>query len=517
MSETLSNTKRIAKNTFALYARTLVNLVVSLYTSRVVLATLGIEDYGIYGVVGGITGMLSFLNAAQSGATSRYISFDLGKKNENRLKETFGSALLVHIGIALIVALLAETVGVWFLHHKLIIPEGRMNAAEWLLQISIISSAIGVIQTPFISLIIAYEKMNIYAYIEMLYVFMKLGIVYLLLIGNFDKLILYSILILAVVIIIFLIYLLYCFSQFHETRGKLLWGKDTIQSLLTFSGFNLFGNMGSVVNLQGTNFAINMVFGVAYNAAAGIASTVSGAVEGFASNIITAFRPQITKDYAREDFSSFEEFLDLAIKVILSIYCIVAIPVILEIDKLLDLWLAEVPVCTGIFCRFMLVNILFCTLRYIINIGIHATARVKVISLFTGTLQILNPFVIWILYKRGMGVEYTYLSIIFVNIILSGISFYLLHKYAPKVRVGHLVASSVKTIMVCLMSMAISFFIIRFIPSTIYRIVLTLLISFICILALSWCISLDNKQKTQVAAFIKSRIKNANDEENPHS
>ena len=502
----MSNSKRIAKNTIALYARMLVNLIVSLYTSRVVLAILGISDYGIYGVVGGITGMLSFLNAAQSGATSRYITFELGKKDENRLKETFGSALMVHIGISLIVALLAETVGVWFLHHKLIIPEGRMNAAEWLLQISIISSVIGVIQTPFVSLIIAHEKMDIYAYIEMLHVFMKLGIVYLLLIGNFDKLILYSLLILAVVIIIFLIYLLYCFSQFQETKGKLLWRNDTVKSLLSFSGFNLFGNMGSVVNLQGTNFAINMVFGVAYNAAAGIASTVSGAVEGFASNIITAFRPQITKDYAREDYSSFEEFLDLAIKVILSIYCIVAVPVILEIDRVLDLWLEEVPVCAGIFCRFMLVNILFCTLRYIITIGIHATARVKVISLLTGALQMLNPFVIWLLYKWGMGVEYTYLSIVFVNIILSGIDFYLLHQYVPQVRVRHLVVSSFKTIMVCFISMAISFIIIRLIPSTIYRIFLTVFISFICIITLSWFVSLDMKQKSQVKAFIISRI-----------
>ena len=492
-----------------MYARMLVNLVVSLYTSRVVLATLGISDYGIYGVVGGITGMLSFLNAAQSGATSRYITFELGRKEGNRLKETFGSALIVHIGIALIVALLAETVGVWFLHHKLVIPEGRMNAAEWLLQISIISSVIGVIQTPFVSLIIAHEKMDIYAYIEMLHVFMKLGIVYLLLIGNFDKLILYSILLLAVVLIIFLIYILYSFSQFHEARGKLLWQNDTIKSLLSFSGFNLFGNMGSVVNLQGTNFAINMVFGVAYNAAASIASTVSGAIEGFASNIITAFRPQITKDYAREDYRSFEAFLDLAIKVILSIYCIVAIPAILEIDKVLDLWLEEVPVCAGIFCRFMLVNIFFCTLRYIITIGIHATARVKVISLFTGTLHMLNPFVIWLLYKYGMGVEYTYLSIVFVNIILSGIDFYLLHQYVPQVRVSHLVVSSFRTIIVCLLSMFISYTIIQVIPSSIYRIVLTTFVSFICILALSWFISLDNKQKIQVGAFIKSRIQNS--------
>ena len=507
MPEKSSNTKRIAKNTIALYARMLVNLVVSLYTSRVVLATLGIEDYGIYGVVGGITGMLSFLNAAQSGATSRFITFELGKKSGSRLSETFSSAVLVHLGIALFVILIAETVGVWFLHHKLVIPEGRMGAAEWLLQISILSAFIGIIQTPFVALIIAHEKMDIYAYVEMLHVFLKLGIVYMLLIGNMDKLILYSILLLAVALIVFTIYLLFCLAKFPESKISLKGDKGIIKSLLSFSGFNLFGNMGSIVNLQGTNFAINMVFGVAYNAAAGVASTVSGAVEGFASNIITAFRPQITKDYAGENYQSFESFMDLAIKVILSIYCVVAIPAILEIDKVLSLWLEEVPVCASVFCRFMLVNIFFCTLRYIITIGIHATARVKVISLFTGTLQMINPFLIYFLYKNGMGVEYTYASIVFINIVLCGIDFYLLSSYIPQIKASKLVVSTLKTILVCALSMAIAYVVIRLFDSSILRILLTIFVAFISIMSLSWLLCLDKKQKEQVGSFVKNHIK----------
>lgn len=486
----------------ALYVRMLLNMVVSLYTSRVVLATLGVEDYGIYGVVGGVVGMFSFLNAAQSGATSRFITFELGRGEKGRLNETFVSTKIVHIGIALIVVLLAETIGIWFLNHKLVIPDGRMTAARWLLQLSLVSTFLNILQTPYNAAIIAHEKMDVYAYVEMLHVFLKLGIVYLLVIGHFDKLILYSVLLLSVSVIIILIYRIYCRHHFAETRARFVWKKDILKSLLSFSGFNLFGNMGSIVNLQGTNFVVNIFYGVVYNAAVGIASTVAGTVEGFASNVMTAFRPQITKDYARKDYSSFESYIDLAIKVILAIYCIVAIPAFIEINKVLALWLKEVPTCSAIFCRFMLVNIFFTTLRYIITIGIHATARVKVISLFTGLLQILNPFVIWLLFSKGMEVKYTYLTIIIVNVILCGIDFYLLHQYVPQVNINKLVRSAILILFVCAMSLMVSFGAIHFFDQTILRILLTVLVSAVCTLSLTWLLCLNRSQRQTIIGYV---------------
>ncbi len=507
MATTLSNNKRIAKNTVALYIRMLLGLVVSLYTSRVVLATLGVEDFGVYGVVGGVVGMFAFLNAAQKGATSRFITFELGRGEKGCLNDTFVSARIVHICIALLVVLLVETVGVWFLNNKLVIPEGRMYAAHWVLQLSILTTFLGIVQTPYGALIIAHEKMGIYAYVELLHVFLKLGIVYLLVIGDFDKLILYAILHAAVSIIILLIYRVYCIRHFPETRARFVWKKDILKSLLSFSGYNLFGNMGGIVNLQGTNFVVNIFYGVAYNAAVGIASTVSGAVEGFASNVMTAFRPQITKDYAREDYTSFESYLELAIKTILAVYCIVAIPAFIEIDKVLSIWLKEVPICSAVFCRFMLINIFFVTMRYIITIGIHATARVKVISLFTGALQMLNPFVIWLLFARGMDAKYTYMTIVFVNMILCGIDFYLLHQYVPQLNINKLVRSAILILFVCAMSLMVSSAAIHFLDQTVLRILLTVLVSAVCTLSLTWLLCLNSSQRQTIMGYVRKTFK----------
>ena len=507
MAENVSNNKRIAKNTVALYVRMLLGMVVSLFTSRVVLATLGVEDFGVYGVVGGVVGMFSFLNAAQKGATSRFITYELGRGEKGHLNETFVSAKIIHIVIGILVVILLETIGVWFLNNKLVIPEGRMYAARWILHLSVLTSFLGIIQTPYGSLIIAYEKMSVYAYVELFYVFLKLGIVYLLVIGNFDKLILYSILHTVVSLIILLIYRIYCYRHFPATHARFVWKKDILKSLLSFSGYNLFGNIGRIVNLQGTNFVVNIFFGVVYNAAVGIASTVSGAVEGFATNVMTAFRPQITKDYAREDYDSFESYLELAIKTILAIYCIVAIPAFIEIDKVLSIWLKEVPTCSAIFCRFMLVNIFFSTLRYIITIGIHATARVKVISLFTGILHILNPFVIWFLFTQGMEVKYTYLTIIIVNVILCGIDLYLLHQYVPQLNTKKLVWSSILILIVCVMSLVISSFVVHFLDQTIYRILLTVLVSALCTLSLTWLLCLNTSQRQTVIGYVHRTFK----------
>lgn len=502
-----SNKKRIAKNTGALYVRMLLGMVVALYTSRVVLATLGVEDFGVYGVVGGVVGMFSFLNAAQKGATSRFITFELGRGEKGHLNETFVSARIVHIGIALLVVLLVETIGVWFLNNKLVIPEGRMYAAHWVLQLSILTTFLGIVQSPYGALIIAHEKMGIYAYVELLYVFLKLGIVYLLVIGHFDKLILYAILHAVVSVLILVIYRIYCIRHFPETRARFVWRKDILKSLLSFSGYNLFGNIGGIVNLQGTNFVVNIFFGVVYNAAVGIASTVSGAIEGFASNVMTAFRPQITKDYAREDYDSFESYLELAIKTILAVYCIVAIPAFIEIDKVLSIWLKEVPTCSAIFCRCMLVKIYFSTLRHIITIGIHATARVKVISLFTGILNTLNPFVIWLLFYQGMDVKYAYVTVIIVNIILCGIDLYLLHQYVPQLNINRLVRSAILILFVCATSLIVSSGAIHFFDQTIFRIVLTVLISAVCTLSLTWLLCMNASQRQTIIGYVRRTFK----------
>ena len=243
-NQTSENNKRIAKNAVFLYARMLLSIIVSLYTSRIVLQTLGVEDYGIYGVVGGVVSMFTFLNSAMSGATSRYLTFEMGKGNESRLKETFSTAFIIHIGIAVAIFIIAETVGLWILCNKMVIPEGRMLAAHVVYQCSVIGMFFTITQVPYSAVIVAHEKMDIYAYVELLNVGLKLAIVYALLVLNWDKLIIYSILMLLVSISISLIYRFYCNRHYKESHLSLALNKQIMKPMLNFSTWNMLAECG---------------------------------------------------------------------------------------------------------------------------------------------------------------------------------------------------------------------------------------------------------------------------------
>lgn len=466
MEDNQSSNKRIAKNTIMLYVRMLLSIVVSLYTSRVVLQTLGVEDYGIYGVVGGVVAMFSFLNAAMSGATSRFLTFEMGKAkvNDNQnsaqltltsqpseltpLQKTFSSAMIIHVGIALTVFLLAITIGLWFLNNKLVIPNGRMTAAYWVYVCSILGMFVSVTQVPYNAAIIAHEKMDVYAYVELLHVFLKLGVVYMLCIGNFDKLILYAFLMLAVSIIVAMTYRIYCLRHYEETHFHWIIDKTTLKSIMSFSIYNLLGNMGSVVNTQGTAFVINMFFGVVLNASASIATTISGTVTGFASNIMVAFRPPITKAYAQEDIQQFQTLLFWAIKAILLVYAFIALPVGFAVQELLFLWLVEVPDYADVFCQLLLISIYFEILRYVIIIGIHAIGRVKLVSLSTGITFCVNPFIIYILFKYDCTPEYAYVSIIGINSFLATLDMFILKYNEHRISLRHLVLTTINVVAV---------------------------------------------------------------------
>ena len=244
-------------------------MAVTLYTSRVVLQVLGVEDFGIYNVVGGIVAIFSFLNASMSGATTRFLMYDMGENNKDKLRITFNSALLIHIAIALLIILIAETVGLWFLKTQLVIPADRMNAAVWVYQFSILSTVVSVTQVPYNACIIAHEKMDVYAYVEILNVILKLLIVFLLVAGDFDKLIFYALLIFLVSTIIACIYRLYCVRHFDESKLLYQLHFENVKPMLSFSGWDLYGNMSTVARTQGINMLLNMFFGPLLNAASG--------------------------------------------------------------------------------------------------------------------------------------------------------------------------------------------------------------------------------------------------------
>ena len=500
-----TSNKRIAKNALMLYIRMFISMVVGLYTSRVVLATLGVEDYGIYGVVGGVVAMLGFLNASMAGATSRFLTFELGRGDQKRLEETFSSALIVHIGIALIVLIVAETVGLWFLCNKLVIPEGRMLAALWVYQCSIACAMLGIIQAPYNACIIAHEKMNFYAYVEILNVSLKLLIVYLLVIGNFDKLILYAILHFAVTVVILLIFRFYCIKNFKETKFHFIWKKDILKPLLSFSGWNLYGNLGGMVQQQGTNFVINFFFGVVLNAAMSVGLTVANTVNQFGTNVMVAFRPQIIKNYSQGNKEGMKNLTILAIKVIMFIYCLVAVPVFVEAENLLKIWLVEVPDHTVVFCRLFLISIFFETIRYVLIIDIHATGNVKWVSFFSGTLFLLAPFVTYLLLRLGISVNSAITTIIVCNILLCMINTYLIKHYV-KIPVSSYAATILRVILTSALALFLAEYIKSIIPSIRINIITNTLIGVSLVTFAYFALCFDKVQRKYAINLVKNKL-----------
>lgn len=517
MSQDISNKKRIAKNTVMLYIRMLLSTIVSLYTSRVVLQTLGVEDFGIYGVVGGVVSMFSFLNSAMSGATSRFLTFEIGKQNNTSqnlaqasltpLQKTFSSAMIIHVCIAIIVSILSCTIGLWFLSHKLVIPENRMIAAYWVFLCSILGMFVNVTQVPYTAAIIAHEKLDVYAYVEIINVFLKLGIVYLLVIGQFDKLILYAILSLVVNIIIVLIYRVYCLKSYDETHFHWVVDKPLLKSITSFSAYNLFSNFGWVVNNQGTNFLINMFFGVSLNAASSIANTISGVVNGFAANIMTAFRPPITKAYASGDTTNFESLINWAIKIILIIYSLVAIPVILTMDRLLQLWLVEVPPFAGTFCQLMLISLYGEIFKQLIVIGIHASGRVRSSSIMSSIMYCVNPLIIYICFRFHLPASSAYISAIFMHLLIGLIDTFILKQKVRSINVNSFLKSFASVVIVVIVSVLLYSMTpdVR-VDNVLLSIAIDSLKIIFILMCLSYVIVLDSQQRKHIHCIIKNKL-----------
>ena len=502
-----SNSRRIAKNALMLYIRMFLSMIVGLYTSRVVLNTLGVEDYGIYGVVGGVVGMMGFLNASMSGATSRFITFELGKGNIQRLKDTFSSALIVHIGIALIVLIVAETVGLWFLNNKLVIPENRMYAAHWVYQLSILSAMLGITQVPYNACIIAHERMGVYAYIEILNVSLKLLIVYLLLIGDFDKLILYAILTLAVSIIVMMITRIYCIRKFSECHFHWVWNKEILKPLLSFSGWDLYGNMCVTARQQGTTFLINMFFGVALNAAASIATTISGVASRFGFTVVQAFRPQIIKQYAKGNIAEMQHLMGNTITFSTLVFGCVSIPIIFEANYLLFLWLGIVPQYSVIFCQIILLINIIDLNNYIINTATHASGYIKGISIISGTIYLICVPILYILYKYGLDPYWAYITQFISMIVIIIIDILIVKNLIPLFSLRIALITFIKNVLYLFVVSVCIYFISHLMPESLLRLCISSISSLLLTTGiLYWCV-FDQSMRHQVNNKIVSIFK----------
>ena len=426
------NNRRIARNAIMLSIRMVIVAIVGLYTSRIVLKTLGIEDYGLYGLVGGIVGIVSFLNGAMGGATSRFITYEIGTGNSANLKKVFSTSFCIHVFIAGLAIIIAETVGLWFLYNKLIIPDGKMFAANIVFQLSVISMAISFTQIPYSAMIIAHERMNIYAYFEIINVILKLGIVYILLLVDSRKLILYAFLMFGVSLISALFYRWYCIRNFKESRLNFNIDKQIAKRMLTFSGYDLYGNMSVMVYLQGLPIILNMFLGVVANAASSLGTTVAGVVKGFAWSVSSAFTPQITKQYAAGNIANMESVMCRSILFTTLTFAMCALPFFVETERVLYLWLGQVPEYSVVFLRLIMIVTIIDYITMSNNRGIHATGNIRSLSLISGSFYLVCPFIAYIFMKTG-GPAYTpYAVNAIMLIIVSCIGFILLKRQIQK-------------------------------------------------------------------------------------
>jgi len=506
MRDNSSSNKRIAKNTLLLYARMLLLLVVSLYTSRIVLATLGVEDYGLYNVVGGIVTMFTFLNAAMGNSSHRYITFALGKGDEKELQEVVGTTCLIHWTIAIIIFILSETIGLWFLNNKMVIPESRMVAAQWVYQFSIIACMVAIISVPYNAMIIAHEKMGAFALIAILDAVLKLLIVYLIQVAGSDKLILYAALILGVNVLNRLIYQIYCKHHFEEAKHIKLKRYPQLKSMSSFAGWSLIGNLAFVCYTQGLNILLNMFFGPAVNAARGVAVQVQGAIKGFVTNFQTAVTPQIIKSYSQGNYQRLHTLVYSSSKFsFFMLYCMV-LPISLEAKTLLGLWLEDVPDYAVVFTVLILWIMLIEPLSNPIDKANQATGTIRNYQIVEGGSLLLIVPISYIVLKNG-GEPYAVFIVQFIVMAVVQILrlFLICHKIKMSIR-DYVLNVLVKVALVAFVSAIIPVLCFVTLPQSILSFFVVILISVISVLLCSYFLGLTVNERCMVNRKIDALI-----------
>lgn len=463
----MSSNRRIAKNTVFLYMRMVISILISLYTSRIILQVLGVDNYGVYGVVGGVVGALGFLNASMSGATSRFITFELRDGNEKRLNETFCSAMIIHMAIALVVAIISETVGLWFLNTKLVIPAETKFTANCVYQLSILSAMISITQIPYTASIIAHENMDIYAYLEILNVSLKLAIVFLLQLLPGNKLLIYAVLVVVVSAIVAFTYRFYAYKHFEECKFRWTINRELIKPMLKFSFSDVYGNLCGMSFYQGTSFIINIFFGVAVNAGNSIANTVAGILTGLSGNVTTAYRPHIIKQYAAGDFSGMSISLKNGSMVVMLLSALICIPAFIYMPLIIETWLGEEPPYAVIFCRLLIIYCMMGQTNAYLIMAIHASGNIKWLSFGGGTLYLLTLPAMYIVFKCGFPPYAAYIVHLVDRVLIILLNVLLVRNLIPGLSLRMFVANNLKTAFAIIICFTGCFFLSRIIPYTI--------------------------------------------------
>ena len=427
--ETTSINKQIAKNTVALYFRTFITMIVGIYTSRILMDALGIEDYGINAVVGGIIGMSTLITATMQQAISRYLTFSLGKGEIQKSKTIFSTAINAQILISVIAVFALEIVGVWFLNRQANIPDGRMYAANWLLQCSIVLFVFSLVGSPFSALIVAHEHMGVYAYTSVIDAVLKLSLCYILIAFDGDRLILYGELNVLISVCMFAFYSWYCKKRFQEAHYSIkLFDRSLLKELTVFSGWNLFSQVSWTLNTQGISMLINVFFGVLFNAAQGVAMVVNGCIEKFVSSFTVAFQPQIIKTYAAKEYDICYRLVNRGCRYSWMLMLLFVVPVYIEADELLSIWLVEVPEFASVFLRFILFYSISLKLSDPLHMLIQANGKIERYTIHTCILGIIVFPATWLLYKYGAPVWSTYIVSIVIRFLIPIFRLYHLHR-----------------------------------------------------------------------------------------
>ena len=480
INDNSTNNKRIAKNTILLYARMLFLMIVSLYTSRVILNTLGVEDYGIYNVVGGFVTMFSMLSGSLSAAISRFLTFELGTGNGEKLKKVFSISVTIQITISIIIVFIAETIGLWFLNYKMVIPESRVTAANWCYHFSVITLAVNLISIPYNAAIIAHEKMSAFAYISILEAIGKLVIAWAIFISPIDMLVFFAAMVAILACSIRLIYTWYCKRHFEECSYHFIYDYDLLKQMFGFAGWNFIGSSAVILRDQGGNLILNLFFGPVVNASRGIAVKINSVLHSFITSFMTALNPQITKSYASGDQDYMMKLIFVGARFSFYLLLFLSLPILLNTQYVLELWLKQVPEYSALFVQLVLILALHESLSNPLVTAMLATGDIKKYQIFAGGVNSLNLPISYMFLLLGFPPESVYIVAIILSFVVQAVRLILLHDMIHLNIVDYLNKVYVNIIFVTIASIIIPFLFSQYNSDGLVRFVLTTALSLIC-------------------------------------
>ena len=512
----MAGSMRVAKNTLFLYVRMVFVLLVQLYISRVLLQQLGVVDYGLYNVIGGIVLMLGFVNSTAAGATSRFLTFSLAARDKELYdyRTIFSLAFFIHLAIAVVLVIVAETAGVWYFDHYLVIPPERVEAGWWVLQLSIFTCLISFTQVPYNSSLIAHEHMNVYALVGVFEAVAKLAIAYALALSNGDKLIVYALLMFSLTVSVSVFYRVYCIRSFgNKCRLMFCHHAKVMKMLLGYSVWDLVGCMGGIARSQGVNIMLNAFFGPAVNAARAIAGQVENGLNSFTGNFQTAARPAIIKRYAEGDISGMLRLFYVTCEFSLILYSLLAVPILLETDSVLAFWLVNPPEETAIFIQLVILTYFAASINSAIGIGVHATGDVKRLNLYAGTKMFPEMAAIWLLLYWGFPAWSAFAVMLVSSTLIMWVDVWVLKLNIPAVRFGEFFQRVIlRAGAAVAVPVLISYGICMILPWDIplLRLILISIIYWLLLLPMVWFIGMDNEVRNYVRGQLRKRFGDKN-------